>query len=36
MVDPNGVKAAMNNGVLRLELPRAEEDKPRRIKVKAR
>jgi HSP20 family protein len=36
MVDPNGVEAAMNNGVLRLELPRAEGDKPRRIKVKAR
>jgi HSP20 family protein len=35
-VDPNGVEAAMNNGVLRLELPRAEEDKPRRINVKAR
>jgi HSP20 family protein len=35
-VDPNGVEAAMNNGVLRLELPRAEEDKPRRIEVKAR
>jgi HSP20 family protein len=36
MGDPNGVEAAMNNGVLRLELPRAEEDKPRRIKVKVR
>lgn len=36
MVDPKGVEAAINNGVLRLELPRAEEDKPRRIKVKAR
>ena len=36
MVDPNGVEAAMNNGLLRLKLPRAEEDKPRRINVKAR
>ena len=36
MVDPNGTEAAMNNGVLRLELPRAEEDNPRRVKVKAR
>ena len=36
MVDPDGVEAAMNDGVLRLELPRAEGDKPRRISVKAR
>lgn len=35
MVDPDRVAAAMKDGVLRLELPRAEGDKPRRISVKA-
>lgn len=33
IVDPNGVEASMTNGVLRLKLPRAEEDKPKRINV---
>lgn len=33
LVDPNGVEASMTNGVLRLKLPRAEEDKPKRINV---
>jgi HSP20 family protein len=36
IVDPKGVEAVMNNGVLRLELPRAEEDKPRRINISTR
>jgi len=36
IVDPKGVEAVMKNGVLRLELPRAEEDKPRRINISTR
>ena len=35
LVDTDRVEAAMKDGVLRLELPRAEGDKPRRISVKA-
>lgn len=34
-VDQKKIKAEMSNGVLRLELPRAAEAKPRKIKVKA-
>ncbi|MBN1262309.1 MAG: Hsp20/alpha crystallin family protein [Anaerolineae bacterium] len=33
-IDPTKVDAIFNNGVLHIELPRAEEDKPRKIKVK--
>jgi HSP20 family protein len=32
-VDPAGIQANLENGVLRLSLPRPEEDKPRRIAV---
>ena len=35
VVDPNKVEAGLVNGVLTLDLPRSEEDKPRRINVKA-
>lgn len=35
VVDPNKVEADLVDGVLTLDLPRAEEDKPRRINVKA-
>ena len=35
VVDPNKVEADLVHGVLTLDLPRAEEDKPRRINVKA-
>lgn len=34
-VDANRVKANIRNGVLHVELPRAEEDKARRIEVQA-
>lgn len=33
--DPEAVKASLKHGVLRVELARAEEDKPRKITVKA-
>ena len=36
MVDPEGVQASFQNGVLRINLPRAEADKPKRIAVQAR
>ena len=36
MVDPDGAQASFQNGVLRISLPRAEADKPRRIAVQAR
>jgi HSP20 family protein len=36
MVDPDGVQASFHNGVLRINLPRAEADKPKRISVEAR
>jgi HSP20 family protein len=32
-VDANQIKAEYNNGVLKVVLPRAEEDKPKMIKV---
>lgn len=34
-VDGDKVDASFSNGVLSVKLPRAEEDKPRKIKVKA-
>jgi HSP20 family protein len=34
-VDSEKVEATLMNGVLRLELPRVEEEKPRKITVKA-
>jgi HSP20 family protein len=33
-IDPDGIKAEYHDGVLALFLPRAENDKPRSIKVK--
>lgn len=33
-IDPDKVEAKMDNGVLRLTLPKAEEARPRRITVK--
>lgn len=32
-IDPDGAKASFKNGVLALELPRPESDRPKRIKV---
>jgi HSP20 family protein len=34
-VDPSKVDATLTNGMLRIELPRVEEEKPRKITVKA-
>ena len=34
VIDPKKAEAGLVNGVLTLQLPRAEEDKPRRIGVK--
>ncbi|MFU8780281.1 MAG: Hsp20/alpha crystallin family protein [Kiritimatiellia bacterium] len=34
-VDNNNVSAAFRNGVLRVKLPRSEEEKPRKIAVQA-
>lgn len=34
-IDVNKVEATFRNGVLQIALPRAEEDKPRKITVKA-
>jgi len=34
-IDAAGIKAAVNGGVLMLELPKVEPAKPKRIKVKA-
>jgi HSP20 family protein len=34
-VEPGQVEATFGNGVLQISLPRAEEDKPKRIAVKA-
>ena len=34
-VDPGRVEARLEDGVLRLSLPRPEEDKPRRIEIKS-
>jgi HSP20 family protein len=33
-IDPDGIKAEYHDGVLALFLPRAENDKPRSIKIK--
>jgi len=33
-IDPNGVEAVFNNGVLSIVLPKAAEARPRQIKVK--
>jgi HSP20 family protein len=33
-IDPNGIKADYNDGLLALFIPRAEQDKPRTIKIK--
>ena len=33
-VDTNAVSAKLENGVLAIELPRAEADKPRRIEIR--
>lgn len=32
-IDPDGVKAEYRDGILALSLPRAEQDKPRSIKI---
>ncbi|MCW5700519.1 MAG: Hsp20/alpha crystallin family protein [Rhodospirillales bacterium] len=34
-VDPDSVKATAQNGVLMIELPRPEADKPKRIQIRA-
>ena len=34
-LDPNNVTAELNNGVLKLHIPKAEHAKPRRIQVQA-
>jgi HSP20 family protein len=34
-IDMEGVEAAMNKGVLRVTLPRAEAEKPKQISIKA-
>jgi HSP20 family protein len=34
-IDPAGVQASFDEGVLHIDLPRAEEDKPKKISVKA-
>ncbi len=34
-VDPNAVAATFSKGVLSISLPRAEEDKPKKISIKA-
>ena len=33
-IDPDGIKAEYNDGVLALFIPRAEQDKPRTIEIK--
>jgi HSP20 family protein len=32
-VDPQGIKAEYRNGILALHIPRAEEDKPRKVTI---
>jgi HSP20 family protein len=34
-VDSNKIKARMDRGVLKIQLPRAEEDKPKKIEIKS-
>jgi HSP20 family molecular chaperone IbpA len=34
-VDPNGISAELNAGVLKLRLPKAAESKPKKIEVRA-
>jgi len=36
MVDTNQVEASFQNGILQIHLPRAEADKPKKIKVKSK
>jgi HSP20 family protein len=36
MVDTNKVEASFHNGVLQISLPRAEADKPKKIKILSR
>jgi HSP20 family protein len=36
MVDPDKVEASFQNGVLQINLPRAEADKPKKIQVKSK
>ena len=36
VIDPNKVEADLVNGILTLDLPRAGEDKPKRVSVKAK
>ena len=33
-IDPSGIKAEYNDGLLALFIPRAEQDKPQTIKIK--
>lgn len=33
-INPDGIKAEYNDGMLALSLPRAEQDKPRTIRIK--
>ena len=33
-IDPDGIKAEYNNGLLALFIPRAEQDKPRTIEIR--
>jgi HSP20 family protein len=36
MIDPNQVEASFQNGVLQIQLPRAEADKPKKIKIQSK
>jgi HSP20 family protein len=33
-IDPDGIKAEFNDGLLAIFIPRAERDKPRTIEIK--
>ena len=35
-VDSNGIEAELNNGVLKIILPKREEDKPKQIELKVK